>query len=519
MASSTKRRRGRAIATAVVCLALAGAAAVGLAVRTPKSSSTIETPSIFKTAAVSTGDLTTTERIDGIVQLSSTLPVLHRIEGQTSSSSNSTSTPSTPSTTTPDGNNSSSPNALSSTLVADDCPSTTMPTTPQEPTTTTAPADTVPVTPSANPPTTPPVTPAGTTLDTTPVATSTVAPVAPVTEPPPVTAPPVATCDTTTTTAPGAAATTVPGDTTGNEVGGPTGNSRTGATGPTGASNGSTGSTESTARVTQTITSIIGVNTTIQQGDVLYTVDGAPVVALDGALPAWRSLSTTSDDGADIAQLETSLVALGYDPDLLVTVDNHFDSATRTMVKAWQQGLGVETTGTVALGSVVFLPSSTTVSAVDQAVGDTVGDGDTVLTLAAPTQEVLVDVPAGDEAQVVPGLTVDIGNVQGTVSRLRSADRDGSVVVEAVITPATAIENATNGSSVIVTLTLQNDSGVLIAPAEALVSRLDGSYAVQVQDSDGTAKWATVELLGVSGVNVAIRGVDVAEGTVLLLPA
>lgn len=501
MASPTKRRRGRAIATAVVCLALAGAAAVGIAIREPKSSSTIETPSIFKTATVSTGDLTTTERIDGIVQLSSTLLVLHRIEGQTSSSSNSNS--SSTSATTSAENSSANPNALSSPLLADDCANTTVPTTAPESTTTTAPTDSTDTVPT---------TPSGTTPDTTPVAAPDTTPVATT---PTVAAPLAATCDTTTT-APGPIPTTAPLDTTGDEGGGPTGNSRTGATGPSGAS---TGSTESSARVTQTITSIIGINTTIEQGDVLYTVDGMPVVALDGALPAWRSLSTASDDGADIAQLEASLVALGYDPDLKVTVDDHFDSATRTMVKAWQQGLGVETTGTVTLGAVVFLPSSTTVSAVDQAVGDTVGDGDTVLTLAAPTQEVLVDVPAGDEAQVVPGLTVDIGNVQGTVSRLRSAVRDGSVVVEAVINPATAIENASNGSSVKVTLTLQNDSGVLITPAEALVSRLDGSYAVQVQNSDGTTKWATVELLGVSGANVAIRGADVAEGTVLLLPA
>ncbi len=197
---------------------------------------------------------------------------------------------------------------------------------------------------------------------------------------------------------------------------------------------------------------------------MLYTVDGAPVVALDGALPAWRSMSTSSTDGADIAQLEAALVALGYDPGLKVTVDNHFDSATRTMVKAWQQGLGVEATGTVTLGAVVFLPTSTTVSTVARAVGDTVGDGDAVLTLSSPTQQILVDVPSGDESQVVPGLSVGIGNVQGTVSRLRSADRNGAVVVEAVITPATAIENATNGTSVKVTLTLQNDTGVLIAP-------------------------------------------------------
>jgi hypothetical protein len=188
-------------------------------------------------------------------------------------------------------------------------------------------------------------------------------------------------------------------------------------------------------------------------------------------------------------------------------------------VKAWQQGLGVEATGTVALGSVVFLPASTTVSGLARAVGDTVGDGDTVLTLATPTQQVLIDVPTGDEAQVVPGLTVQIGQVQGSVSRLRSADRNGSVVVEAVITPATPIDSSGNGSAVKVTITLPHNSGVLIAPAEALVSRLDGTYAVEEQNADGSTKWLTVELLGISGGNIAIRGADVSAGTKLLVPA
>jgi peptidoglycan hydrolase-like protein with peptidoglycan-binding domain len=224
-------------------------------------------------------------------------------------------------------------------------------------------------------------------------------------------------------------------------------------------------------------------------------------------------------DGADIAQLEASLVAMGYDPAQQVTIDNHFDSATRTMVKAWQLGLGVDATGTVALGSVVFLPAATTVSGVARAVGDAVGDGDAVLTLASPTQEVLIDVPTGDEAQVVPGLEVKVGQVQGTVARLRSANQNGAVVVEAVIAPTTPIANAGNGSSVKVTITLQNNTGALIAPAEALVSRLDGTYAVQQQAADGSTKWLTVELLGVSGGNIAIRGNDVSEGTTLLLPA
>ena len=260
-------------------------------------------------------------------------------------------------------------------------------------------------------------------------------------------------------------------------------------------------------------------NTAIEQGDVLYTVDGSPVVALDGVLPAWRSLSTSSSDGADIAQLEASLVALGYDPAQKVTIDDHFDSATRTMVKAWQQGLGITATGTVPLGSVAFLPAATTVSAVSRAVGDTVGDGDAVMTLATPTQEVLIDVPTGDEAQVVPGLAVKIGQVDGSVTRLRSANRNGTVVVEAIIAPAAPIADVSNGSAVKVGLTLQHNTEALIVPAEALVSRLDGSYAVEAQEADGSTKWLTVELLGVSGGNIAISGDGVSERTTVLLPA
>ncbi|MEY2552355.1 MAG: hypothetical protein QOC57_215, partial [Ilumatobacteraceae bacterium] len=391
-----------------------------------------------------------------------------------------------------------------------DCSATTIPTPATEPgptTTTTAATTTTPV-PDASTPTTP-------TTSTSPTTTTT--PDSTTTAPSPATIPAVP-CDTTTTAAP--ADTTVPaagGGRTG--AGGATGGSRSATGTGTGTGSGGSGAAASTARVTQTITSIIGINTAIKQGDVLYTVDGAPVVALDGALPAWRSLSTTSTDGADVAQLEASLVALGYDPGLKVTVDNHFDSATRTMVKAWQQGLGLTATGSVTLGSVVFLPTSTTVSAVAKAVGDTVGDGDTVLTLATPTQEVLIDVPAGDEAQVVPGLPVKIGQVVGAVTRLRSANRSGAVVVEAVIAPAAPIADAGNGSSVKVTLTLQNNSGALIVPAAALASRLDGSYAVEEQAADGSTKWLTVQLLGVSGGNVAISGDGVTEGINLLVPA
>ena len=49
-----------------------------------------------------------------------------------------------------------------------------------------------------------------------------------------------------------------------------------------------------------------------EQGSVIYEVNNEPVVLLYGSIPAYRTLSTRSSDGADVEQLEQALVDLGY---------------------------------------------------------------------------------------------------------------------------------------------------------------------------------------------------------------
>ena len=253
-------------------------------------------------------------------------------------------------------------------------------------------------------------------------------------------------------------------------------------------------------------------------GTVLYSVESSPVVAMAGSQPAWRTLDTSSDDGIDIMQLEMSLVALGYDPDGTMTVDTHFDSDTKAVVKAWQEGYGIEVTGVVDLGSVVFVGADITVTGTDVVVGDEVGDGDAILSLSAASQQVVIDVPDGDEAYLVPGLVVKIGSGEGTVTLLRSIERDGAVVVQAVITPTGEIEGANNGSTVTVTIALQQSRRRAAGADRGLVSRIDGSYAVQVLADDGTSSFVAVELLGVSGSSAAIRGDGIEAGTQVLQP-
>jgi len=87
-----------------------------------------------------------------------------------------------------------------------------------------------------------------------------------------------------------------------------------------------------------TVTALPADDATIAQGDVLYEVGGEPVIALYGDVPAYRSMRDLSDNmtGADVAQLEAALVALGYDPDGTVTVDDEFTDATEQMVERWQ---------------------------------------------------------------------------------------------------------------------------------------------------------------------------------------
>jgi peptidoglycan hydrolase-like protein with peptidoglycan-binding domain len=266
------------------------------------------------------------------------------------------------------------------------------------------------------------------------------------------------------------------------------------------------------------ITSIAAIGTPTANGDVIYTVDGQPVVALHGTQPAWRTLESGVDDGPDVFQLEQSLVDLGYDPDATVTIDDSFDSDTEAAIERWQEGLGVDPTGAVELGSVVYVAADTTITAHLAAVGDDVTDGTAIVSLSGSSHHVVIDVPTELQTIVTPGLDVDIAGTAGVVTVLRSAERDSTTVVQALITPAAPLDDPT-GTVVTVRLDVTSAIGATIVPAEALVSRLDGTYAVQVGSPDGPHEFMPVTVLAVSGGDVAVQSDQLDAGMAVLVPA
>jgi Putative peptidoglycan binding domain len=282
-----------------------------------------------------------------------------------------------------------------------------------------------------------------------------------------------------------------------------------------------------------TVTAVAAEGQAVERGDTLFAIDGRPTVALTGTQPAYRDLAEGVTDGADVAQLEENLAALGYDDDGQLTVDETFDADTTAAVEAWQEALGVAATGTVALGDVAFLSPPTTVAATQVDVGDPVDAGGHILDVAGETVLGVGALPVrltGEVGEGSPTLVTlaDGATVSGTV---RSVDRDAtrpdgadvtdSTVELSVQLDATDSPAAREGADVDLAVTTATRTGVLTVPVAAIVDAGDGQPAVRVPagDSDDEAGQPVAIDAGVSaGGYVEIADGPLAEGDSVLLP-
>ncbi len=128
-------------------------------------------------------------------------------------------------------------------------------------------------------------------------------------------------------------------------------------------------------RLSGTITALPNIGQVVKAGGTLYDVDGAPVVLMDGSVPAYRTLQAGVSDGLDVQQLKQNLVNLGFDAEHQITINQTFDAATTAAVERWQGSLGETENGVVTLGQVVFLSGDRRITAVDTVLGSTGGSG------------------------------------------------------------------------------------------------------------------------------------------------
>jgi peptidoglycan hydrolase-like protein with peptidoglycan-binding domain len=281
-----------------------------------------------------------------------------------------------------------------------------------------------------------------------------------------------------------------------------------------------------------TITALPEEGSVVTRGRPLYRVDAKPVPLLYGRLPAWRPLSVGVDDGPDVRQLEQNLVALGYDPDRAITVDNHFTWATRAAVERWQEALGLEETGTVEPGDAVWQPGPVRVASRKAAVGDSARPGAPVLEVTSTTRQVTIDLDASRQPYVKAGDRVDLelpgggtttGRVVsvGKVATAPASDGTGgdeTPTVEVVVSPDRPKDTGNlDQAPVDASITTDVRKGVLAVPVNALLALAEGGYAVEVE-RDGRRRLVGVKTGLFADGQVEVSGAGLQAGDRVVVP-
>jgi peptidoglycan hydrolase-like protein with peptidoglycan-binding domain len=266
--------------------------------------------------------------------------------------------------------------------------------------------------------------------------------------------------------------------------------------------------------------------TVIRRGGTLLSVDNQPVQLFYGSLPAWRDLAVGVDDGPDVKQLERNLVALGYDPDHQMTIDNHYTWATAAAVKRWQQARGLNQTGTFTTAMpAVYLPWAVRVNTLSGSVGAQAAPGGPVYTVTSNLHQVTVDLDVSQQSYVKQGDRVEVvlpdgRRVKGRIGEVgRVAETSGEPPNQTTSVPVTVVlDNPKAGgrldqAPVEVYVTTQTRKGVLAVPVTALLALKEGGYAVETVDAAGRHQLVAVRLGVFSEGMVEVSGSGLHTGT------
>lgn len=184
---------------------------------------------------------------------------------------------------------------------------------------------------------------------------------------------------------------------------------------------------------------------TIFNGEKLAEIDGEPLFALAGRVPAWRDI-TPGESGPDVTELQRALGKLGYYSG--GDAAGFFGAATQDAVAGYYEHFGYTppSTGGVPMADVIFLPSlPAKVVAVNGAKGQQ--PGQPFLELAARGSLALTgELPPAYAAQVKPGLKVKIYD---EVTGVHATGTVTDVGTATTITPVGAIVNVGGGSEAV----------------------------------------------------------------------
>ncbi|WP_165975331.1 peptidoglycan-binding protein [Actinomadura rubrisoli] len=284
-----------------------------------------------------------------------------------------------------------------------------------------------------------------------------------------------------------------------------------------------------TSRLQGTLTKVPESGDVITRGRELYEVDGKPVTLMYGSKPSYRPLEVGTE-GSDVLRFEKNLRALGYDG---FTVDKEYTEDTADAVQEWQDDLGLEETGTVELGRVVFAPGAVRVDSKQASAGDPTSPGRKVLTYTGTDKAVTLELETTDQRMAKKGAEVEVTlpddeTVKGRIDEVSTVIEPGSgqseeaktkVEVTVWLRSAKARKAAAAYAlaSVDVTFTAGTREDVLTVPVSALLALEEGGFGLEVVKGAASSYVPVKTGLFADG-RVEVSGDGIAEGTAVGVP-
>ncbi|WP_226899713.1 peptidoglycan-binding protein [Nonomuraea phyllanthi] len=285
--------------------------------------------------------------------------------------------------------------------------------------------------------------------------------------------------------------------------------------------------TTAVSRKPGTITWLPDSGAQITRGRSLYRVDNQPVMLMYGTTPAYRDLKV-GVEGKDVESLERNLSKLGYDG---FTVDDEYTYATAEAVREWQDDRGLDETGVVELGRVVFAPGKVRVESTQTEEGQPTAPGKGVLTYTGTSKVVTVTLETEDQRMAKKGAKVEVTlpdgkSVKGKVTEVATViepgegqDSEPQTRVEALVSiGSSASAKGLDKAAVDVTFTASKREDVLTVPVAALVALREGGFGLEVIEG-GKSRYIGVETGLFAGGRVEVSGDGLTEGMTVGVPS
>lgn len=260
----------------------------------------------------------------------------------------------------------------------------------------------------------------------------------------------------------------------------------------------------------------------VSSGEVILEVNGRPIFALHGLVPAWRDFNREATPGPDIEQLESALAEIGL---LVQSPDRVMDEETVEAISALHAKTGYERDGTLERWQAVFLPSGVGfLDAPALAVGETLDDS--VASVGSVALRAQVNLPPSIVDQLVSGLDAFLTAGDGepiASGKLVEATLDPETLSGELLTVFVELDapilRSTNESASLEIVLDETDGPVLTASAASVFSDVVGSgYYVVILEGE-LERRVTVEIgvVGPRRIEVTSNDPALTEGALLVL--